>query len=1182
HVYDLKGELINDAIVKIGDARMKYDHKMKVYRKSKTNQQGTLSVGFGGHTSYFEITRQHDNSRIKRIYRRIVYGTPLKYVARPVEFVLRIPFDAYRSIRHGYLAGTIYRLSHPFGSYYDLFDKLGCLFVRSSWCDLDHKYNGYFVTDKPKYKPGDTLKMKALIQTKKGKPKTDPLKLRLNNYRGEIKNVDLGWVYPTETGAYISRVVLHDSLQLGLDLWQNLQLIDEWGRSYMDGRFYYEEYELNNIYLNLRSNNTSHQRHDTVVVYAKANDDNDLPVPDGELFITITSREIYQYHADHVFVPDTLWTHRIKLETIGETKIILPDSIFPEASMSYIITGRLQTSDGKTETKELHLRNFSQNRLVHFDDHNDSLRVYMTEASKETTGTARVRVYHQDQEMPAAVFDMPLPGQVAMNPLSTKITVETASVQRSFSLQEVSPRLQISAVRTADSLYIEAINPRKIPFHWQLYYRNNPLQQGRGETLKINRKAKGRGEYFIAIQYLWANRPYSENYVVGFREKELNIAIEAPAIIVPGDEKEISISVKDQQNRAVEGVDLLAFGLTGKFKNFSTPPLPDYNKPVMTRKMINEFDNRPQSFDIKEKWLDYKAWKKQFGLDSVEYYRFIYPDSLYINRVKSPGNITQLAPFVMGGGRPLPVQVITIDHRPVYFSWAHNNRYAFRLDSGYHQLRLRTFAKEYVLDSFYVEHGKKNMVSFASDYEGQEVKQHKRKSKLKDGEKENYNTYVIRLRKDEYGLSYLQDGHNIHRLMNNSNYAQTYTIGPLYDRHFNYVIPEIHLYKDVEREPFYTYHFRPDRVKLTSYLPKTSGPRFSFSIPEYRDFVLTNRDIALELDQIKKDMLQDPSFYDDPGRKKQGLGELMLHYDSIALKGRGMPMVCMLRKTDEIGYFHVGPGKEVYFHNLKAGRYELVGLYYDSAYFKLGALEVREGGTNYFRVDSLNIAGHDMFWQETFDYLLKKATENYKTSAGSGKRYPRVESRVVREIYSNNYLFTQGNVVSGFVYDQEDELGIPGVAVMIKGTDRGVATDINGRYSITVPDGPCTLVYSFIGYVQIEEKRQGPGEVNVYMSPDVTQLEEVVVVGYGSQRMQNMTASVVTVSSALQGRVAGVEITGSKGTIQIRGVSSVSGANAPLIIVDGVPFAGDISKLDPSLIQQAEMLKDESLTAIYG
>ena len=192
----------------------------------------------------------------------------------------------------------------------------------------------------------------------------------------------------------------------------------------------------------------------------------------------------------------------------------------------------------------------------------------------------------------------------------------------------------------------------------------------------------------------------------------------------------------------------------------------------------------------------------------------------------------------------------------------------------------------------------------------------------------------------------------------------------------------------------------------------------------------------------------------------------------------------------------------------------------------------------------------------------------------------------------------QSKKVTGKVRDSEGEL--IGATVMEKGTSNGVITDYDGNFSIDVNPN-ATLVISYVGYVTQEVRVGNQSNINIVLDAEGGNLNEVVVIGYGTQRREAVTGSVANVNGeklnqiaatnaaqALQGRIAGVLMTqtstqpGAEMQIRIRGQRSLSASNDPLIVLDGIPFMGQLSDINPSDIKSIDILKDASATAIYG
>jgi TonB-linked SusC/RagA family outer membrane protein len=198
--------------------------------------------------------------------------------------------------------------------------------------------------------------------------------------------------------------------------------------------------------------------------------------------------------------------------------------------------------------------------------------------------------------------------------------------------------------------------------------------------------------------------------------------------------------------------------------------------------------------------------------------------------------------------------------------------------------------------------------------------------------------------------------------------------------------------------------------------------------------------------------------------------------------------------------------------------------------------------------------------------------------------------------------FAQGGLVTGTVTDSQNET-LPGVSIIIKGTTKGTTTDANGKFSIETESSEDILVFSFVGYGTQEVKVGSQTDVSITLEDDISTLEEVVVIGYGEVKKSDLTGSVAkvrgsdlnklpaaSVDQLLQGKAAGLQVINSSGepgadmTIRIRGLSSFSGSNSPLVVVDGFPWgdAGNLKQINPDDIESIEILKDASASAIYG
>jgi TonB-dependent starch-binding outer membrane protein SusC len=202
-------------------------------------------------------------------------------------------------------------------------------------------------------------------------------------------------------------------------------------------------------------------------------------------------------------------------------------------------------------------------------------------------------------------------------------------------------------------------------------------------------------------------------------------------------------------------------------------------------------------------------------------------------------------------------------------------------------------------------------------------------------------------------------------------------------------------------------------------------------------------------------------------------------------------------------------------------------------------------------------------------------------------------------ILTSFFAEAQQRKITGKVTSREDNLGLPGASVVIKGSNKGVTVDFDGTYSISIPSGSTALIFSYMGYVNREVEIGSDNTINVVLSPIQAKLEEIVVVGYGTRKKSDITGSVSSVKSeqltaypvlsaeqALQGRAAGVAVQSNNGgepggpiKIRVRGGTSINASGDALIVVDG--FVG-VTMPAPEDIASMDVLKDASATAIYG
>jgi TonB-dependent SusC/RagA subfamily outer membrane receptor len=1206
-IYDLKGNIIPDALVEVRGRKIHFDNKTQSYIDKKSNQKGLLEVTYKGFKTYYELTRNVNNSKIKRTYRKVVYGTPLKYVWRPVRYIIFLPIDGVRSIVKGLPIGVIERTWYFFSR---TFDKIGCIFNKYN-CDyynnrFERNHTGYIAFNKPKYKPGDTVKFKAFLVTKKGKTINKTVSVVLENHG---KNIKLTSLTPYTKGGYEYEFFLHDSLNLKLDdnYFVYLELKDN--KQFIHGSFMYEDYELKKNKLSIRVDSAIQYRNKANNLYIKGTDENDLNLLDARIEVFISPVNISQFFEKQIFIPDTLLFLNKKLDPTDETEIIISDSLFPKINFDYNIQIKLFTSDNEvlTENKEIHY--FFDLKEFNIQLKADSLNfVFYNNGISEKKNARILAADNFGNE--TQIYKGSIPYKIKLNPFYSLYTITSDSILNTIKIDSKPSLLNCFSERTKDSLKIIFDNPHKIPFSYNIYIRNNQILKGYGDSLDVEKKIRSKKNYFVSLRYLWGGQVKEESYRIPFLDNNLNISVKQPNLVYPGQKTKIEILVKDANEKPVSGVDLTAYSMTKKF-GYTPPELPVFREKRKDKSLINNFSFK--SFDLEYgSWrnLDYKKWRTLAGIDSIEYYKFLYPGkSLYRFEYIAPDSLTQFAPFVVSKGVTQPIHVIYIDSRPVYFSWSTNTQpYSFLIHSGYHQIKLRTVSNDITIDSMYFAEGRKLIFSVNQDSANKKVKIQKAESQLSEFEQSLLYKYIFPyqntfgdnyayIEDDDNGeIQFLQSANNkqyINNLAGPVSGYQTFHLMDSYSLHFFH-------------EPYFQYEFGPELLKMRSVDYKKDFPKY-LSNYQYEktenmaDFALTKKELIKQWNKYLESKNQKKPEYNFPHITMQGEGRLLLNINNTQIPGIGMPLNIIVLKDGDKNFARVYPGNTSLIQGLSKGFYKIVFFYRGSKYFIENSVRIIPNGINYYEVlqpqslksDSLGLQFSKIIEQDIFNY---SASTYYPESF-----FHQQNSEPTYNVNSQAYSYTgEGKTIEGYVYDKNTNEPVPFVTVFVKDTKIGTYADVNGKFLLRVPYSAKILVFTFIGMKTQEVEIGSRNYINVSMETSSNSLQEVMVtvngISRGARSLAYSTAVYGDVStvgpenitSALAGKIAGVQVLSINSlpenavSIDIKGKGTTEFKHTPLYVINGSIFTGDISELDPALIENIQILNDSNATAIYG
>ena len=1169
-ILDHSGNEIKDATVLLNSRRIKYDNQSNVYRLKKNNAKGVLKVTNDGVTSYLGLDREIEYSKFRRSFNSVAYGVPLKFVTIPVKLVIKSPYDLFMSVKRRYPQGIFYYTSKPFvdivrsiswGDPQGFVRPLACIF--DDYYCKDKDYDGYMAFNKPKFRPGDTVRLKAYVLDHKDRLFDEEIELWIGSswWFNHKQSKQLMTISPYRPGFYETYFVLHDSLNLDLDKEYQIYIRQK-DETLISDSFYYEDYLLDESEFTLRLDKEQVYPEDSLKLFLKGKDANGLNVKDATVEIEVKPGIVHEITTDSLYIDNIVWTKEQALDPNGETTIVIPPGVLYSSDIEYDVVARFQTADFETHTRVKGFRHLLKKPSLEHELFGDSLnlKLAMNDSFIFTKGT----IYGLNQvDLVIDTLDTQLPASIQLNPLIKEYRIVAGDHTKVIAIDELNSNVEVFAERSKDSLHVQLANPRKLNVRYFLFKKNKEIARGNGKDWKLDIKTTTKKEYYISIQYVWAGKSYDKNYTIDWSTSELNLVTNAPSIVYPGKNIDLQIAVTDNEKKPVEGVDITFFAIKNQFKKYAPPRLPDFSEEPKNRKLINNFSIDGNGLDnsVLQKNLNWQKWNALMTLDSISYFQLIYPESVfYLKTFEVEDPITQFAPYVIEEGELLPVHIIYMDGVPIYFSMTeHEQFYSFQARSGYHSIKLRTANKEVELDSVYFDFWKKSILGIDIGKPSNRYTVKKKPSILTNSEQQlarQYLTQVSNLNINKY----VTQERRVFWTPQNKRRA---VIGPLMPyAKANYVVKDQYR-QSFKYEPRYHYKISEGLIKMTSLDNRTYS--FPYNVTQgLNDEVLTEEKIELAIKLRNWNRQASYKYFDYPKESSEGKGAIAFwnpYPHELPVKNY------ILFKEQDPSFIRVYSGNESIFHDLDSDSYHAFALLFNNDYVERRSLEVKQNAALYLRLDSAKVQHSDSVSQFINEMILKEVTDVFYTSSSQYR-----DQSKIRSIYHSTRpgLELSGDMVRGRIVDSSTGEPLPGVTVLVKGTTHGTVTDLDGYYALAVPPGG-ELVYSFIGFSSHEMSIGGRSVIDVELEADMQALEEVVVVGYG-----------VTAKRSLTGAVAGVSISGAPGaSFKIRGNSSISGSGSPLMVIDGVVYEGDLD-LTPDDIANMEVLKGDVATSLYG
>jgi TonB-dependent SusC/RagA subfamily outer membrane receptor len=1157
-VYDTAGALVEMARVTADGKPMKYRPGTKNYQRKFRSNYSMLVVEHAGVKNFFFLqSDQNDVSLPGRVLRKVIYFRPVYTLWKPFQ-------DVVKSIMGGYTEGWL-----------QFFDPY------SGWWDKE--FNGYLALNKPLYRQGDTVRYKAFV-LKKHRPFKKPLALEITgNTRNGRKTFQLTTLQPYRKGAYEGFFLLHDSLGFLLDTYATLTLSKK--HYELQQQFKVEDYELKGNNFSLRTSRNKHVQGAPPTLLMRGTDVNGLSLMGAEVQFTAIAGKVNELLGKPlVLVPDTLWRHKLQLEAVGDTRLVLPDSMFRHTGMAYTLYATLKTARQEYLKQQLSME-YAPVAMFDFDLQGDTLHIRYLENGKPVSREAALYIYtsDEDEEQERTVN---LPHKLLVNPLWKELDVWTGDEHESFSFDSKPALVSHAVSRTADSLLVSISSGRKIPYWYTLYSgksKKKKISSGfsSGAPVLIARSAPKHQTYFLQLNWVWAGTVNSAKEDIPLLKKVLNVEMEAPEQVRPGEELALGLKVTNMQGKPVEGVDLTTFAYNKKMPGSMQPQVPYLGGERWRPLYIKELRQQPGRSISGKTQLDWQAWRQRLGLDSIAFYQFLYPQQeLYSYTIPVPDSSTQFAPFVIDKGLPQQVHVVYLNDIPVYYSEVETQRaYSFMVNPfRTYKLSLRTATHLITLDSICFDKGLKTVLSLGKEVQQRGIRVQEMLPSLSQQELDHLNRYLIIINHTyNQHYAFLEQHDQLQLLSSPHHYTNTRQLlaGPFIPGSTTYEV--VNKFKtSFPLEAGYNYRIQPDLV-------------FAKHVqPEWESVLAPNRthlqagEMAItkpKVQQMWQEYLAQKNKgwikYDYPATTKAGEGRIALMHGSrpdLQQQEEVILEEAVVFSLDDTAFVRVYPVKanlqrvDQLLHGLPPGQYKLIGLLSNNEYLRADTLPVQANATTHLNLKQFTPIPNDVYIEQIHKIIEKNVLHQAGISQQANQ-----ELHYINQVGRLQRSSTGTQLVQGTVRDKDNGEVLPGVTVRIKDTNIGAVTDMDGNYQLYINPGD-RLVFSFIGYEDVQVSVGGKNLVNVELTADVERLEEVVVMGYGTTKRQSLTGAVVSV---LQGRAAGVSIT-------IRGTSSVSSQANPLVVIDGVIYTGDLSKLDAALVTSAMVLKGEEATSLYG
>lgn len=1054
---------------------------------------------------------------------------------------------------------------------------------------------GYLVFNQPKYKPLDTVRYKGYVVNKKWKQYRKDIYVYLSYYdKNRQVTLLVNVLKPATAGAYTGEFILADTIPIDRKL--NIEFRNKRNNVLIRNNFKIEDYVLDEIgSYRFKSGRERYDRGDSIYLYAGAKDANGLDALDVSGELCIVTNKVEGIYQDTLFVPDTLYTATQKLSGTGDTKFIFSADVLPKADLSLTAILRFKNANNEVhEESESIAYNYSANALRVKADH-DSLRIFYLQNGRPQaiTGQMEIGGNRIAVKFPLVVKIDPLADEYDFYADDDAATSNHYEVENDYSIS-------ISNASKGDTLAFGLYNPRKVPVYFTVFNGNKIIAEGKGSDAYVHWQkivSNPRQAYKVRWQYRWAGEEKNGEDMIGIFYKLMNIAIDGKRLVYPGQKDSIKIHVSDYKGRNARNVNLTAFSYNNQFSKLNGLQYPPYLVRYKSRKYIEQEGYDTEADDASYKYLvaDNKQWLKLLHLDTMEYYKLLFPQENYYDaHTVLEGALAQVAVHLVRKGIPQEIYLLYINRQLAFYNGVTDRAaYSYNVYPGMMQLAIRTIDKFIVIDSIYIQPHYKHDLSFDLDHLPPNATVTRRNDFWSPEEIGLLERSLLQLPVNYSGSNaYVWQGSNLVQLKGN----YPHIAGPFTNDSLTYYKPgDFDI--TVRFEPGYSYSFskQVSRLERKAIFPVTVPIHYlgrSYHTAFVVGDTLTGRPVIDHTKAAERPFLSlsGDDYAHRYNRDSPGTGSIQFENIRDSL----LRYAVLINATDTI---IVTEGNNIY--NVKPGQYSLLLVTRHDHAAQVNGLRVKADGVLVVNKRLLVYQPVNILLDDLYAYA--KEVRFRKANAARSSADSILPVQIKKD--SLPTLSPGGAIISGKITDAKAKYAVPFAAVIFRDYNAGFTTDVNGKFSINnLRPGKYRLKIYAIGYqdelVEVDVTRMNELYLDIKLTNgNAYLLNEVVVTAYGVQRQSRQlgysTAIVSGYASSTQnslmGSVSGLNVqTVDNGVfadmrIMLRGIRSLTPNNQPLVVIDGIISANDaLSKLNPEDILSVEVMPANTAIAIYG